>query len=26
VARKVACPEVYTNEFLSKVELPASMR
>jgi NitT/TauT family transport system substrate-binding protein len=26
VARKVGCPEVYTNEFLPKVELPASMR
>ena len=26
VARKVDCTEVYTNEFLTKVELPASMR
>ena len=26
VPRKVDCKEVYTNEFLTKVELPASMR
>jgi NitT/TauT family transport system substrate-binding protein len=26
VARKVGCQEVYTNEFLTKVELPKSMR
>jgi NitT/TauT family transport system substrate-binding protein len=26
VARKVECKEVYTNEFLTKVELPKSMR
>jgi NitT/TauT family transport system substrate-binding protein len=26
VARKVDCKEVYTNEFLTRVELPKSMR
>ena len=26
VARKVDCKEVYTNEFLTNVELPKSMR
>jgi NitT/TauT family transport system substrate-binding protein len=26
VPRKVECAEVYTNEFLTKVDLPASMR